>query len=60
MWLALFLGSLQSVHKHSKEHTNKKFRHILTQKGYANNIKVIKHVKKASNHAREKGKQETC
>jgi len=33
--------------------TNKKFRHIIAQEGQANSIKIIKHVKKASRHARK-------
>ena len=33
--------------------TKKKFGHILAQEGLANNIKAIKHVKKANRHARK-------
>ena len=36
--------------------TNKKFRHILAQEGLANNIKAMKHVKKASRLARKQDK----
>ena len=33
------------------KNTNMKFRQILAQEGQANDIKVIKHVKKVSRHA---------
>ena len=45
----------EKVFKHINmaKSTNKLFRYILDQEGQANNIKVIKHARKANKHARK-------